>query len=715
MLSNLVSNQPNPNDESKGFLEELSRRRVFRVAGTYILVAWVLMQAGEIVFPAFDLPNRALRLLILSLVAGFPIVVLLAWIVDVTPDGIRLTRTSSSERETPETKEQAGRGLEIALLGFAIPLFASAILLILLTLQNASDESVSPGQPTAIRAGVAVLRFEDLSPTIDRHDFFARGMHEELLTHLARVPGLRLISRNSLDQTAGDEPAEIARRLGVEHILMGSIRRTPTRVRVSARLIETRSGEHAWVESFDAELSEVLTLQSQLAQRIVRTVASELDPGPPASPAEGRIRSFPALDAYLKARDLHRDAAASDEDARHRAQAFYEEALRLDDAMARAWLHLGILHAEFYWFGYDRSAARAARVRGCLDQARTRGISSDRLALGEGIAAYYVDEDYGRALLLFDQVAQSAPGDADAHFYRAMVLRRSGALKQALEAQQRTRVLDPLNLGYEDELALTLSLAGRLEEAKELLDSIVTRDPDRESARLRSWNLELELDGNPSSLLDTVLGSEMGALTEPRQALVTVLAILAGRAEDGIMMLERYKPLRPDGGAHLERMAALTASAGHRIRSVEFAQAARESLNRAMQVDADLASSVSARQLGAWIDFRRGKESDALAAQAALVSENPIESDLITGAPLLWDLMMMQLEADEPEDAAGSLRRLAARVAPGSIPNGGFFLLENWPSIAEGVRHPDFEPVLSRHRPRYSTRWSRAAKQSGRD
>ncbi|MEM9176971.1 MAG: FlgO family outer membrane protein [Myxococcota bacterium] len=688
---------------------------MFRVAGTYVVVAWVLMQAGEIVFPAFELPNRALRLLILFLVAGFPVVVVLAWFLDVTPGGVRLTRggpaEASDEPAAAGAPGQLGRSLEMLLLGFAIPLFAFASLLIVLTFRGADATDPDDAPRVAGDAGepsLAVLPFEDLSLAPEERDVFARGMHEEILTHLARLPGVRLLASASvLDAEGRARPLEaLDAELAVDHVLRGTIRRSPERVRVSARLIHVRSREQIWASAFDADLEASLLVQARIADQLAEALRLEVAADPPGSPsvADASIDSLPALDAYLKARDVHRRATASDAGSLHRAQILYEEALRFDEGLARAWLQLGILHAELYWFGHDRSAARAALTRACLDRAREEGVEPDRLAVGEGIAAYYVDRDYGRALLHFDEVVRDAPGDADAHFYRAMVLRRSGTFAASLEAHARARQLDPMNPGSEDEFALTLMLAGRLTEARRMLADLLSRDPSRAQSRARLWQATLELDGRPSRLLDDVI--EASALVPPslRGPWVLELGVLANEVDRGLAAL-------PRGGAGdgsqdvLLSGVFMAAGAGERARLA--AEDARRKLDRILRARPDRVDDRAVQQSQAWIEFRLGDAEGGLARMSALVEAFPVEADVIVGGPLLWDLLLMQLEANRPEAAARSLDRLAARAAPGSIPGGGYYRLAHWPTYAAARAAPVFQAALVRHRPAYAERWGR--------
>ncbi|MBY0399946.1 hypothetical protein K2X89_06595, partial [Myxococcota bacterium] len=557
-----------PHSEGPSLLAELRRRRVLRVAGTYGVVAGSLMQAGAVILPAFDVPSSAMRLLILSLAVGFPVAILLAFFLDISPRGIRLAgwprrsawgRAAASgggaageEGESEEGGQPAAnasifaRSLEMILLGLALPLLGFAAVVLVSSWRSHGDDLVRHAQATraAGDASLAVLPFDDLSSEGTDGGFFARGMHEDILTALARVPKLKLISRTSAMTYAGTTKPlrEIGEELGVEHVLEGSVRRTSTHVRVSAQLIRTETDEHVWAEQFDAELADVFAVQTRIANAIAGALERELvaEDQPPPPPALPVVPA--AYDAYQKARDLHRNLDPGDRRTFDEAQHLYEEARRLDARFAPAWLELAILHAEARWFGLDRSAERALQARRCLEQARELASPADRLAFAEGIFAYYVDEDLGKALLYFDDAARLAPAAPEPSFYRAMILRRRGELPLALEAERKALDLDPLNLAYRDEHALTLALAGELEAARDLLRAILERDPGRPRARLQAWQLDLELDGRPKDVLEALLASDRATWLEPHYTMLETTAILAGEADRALALVDRPAP-----------------------------------------------------------------------------------------------------------------------------------------------------------------------------
>jgi TolB-like protein len=696
-------------------VREIRRRRVFRVAGAYVLVAWILMQAGEIVFPAFEIPNNALRLLILCLLGGFPCVVILAWILDISPTGIRLTRSFEATPDAAESEDggannstnRLGRSFEMVLLGICIPIFAFAAVLVFLTQQDGDSSSLEPASlPSDGIPALAVLPFEDLSTIEGDNGFFARGVHEDILTHLSRVHPLKLISRTSV-MTYSDTQKnvrEIGKELGVDHILEGTVRRTATHVRVSAQLIRVRTDEHLWAENFDAELSDIFTVQTRIANSIANALEAELVSRPTTAPPPSSVVPA-AYDAYLKARDIHRNLDAEDRAALARARQFYEVALRTDSTLAIAWTQLSVLHAQAHWFGFDPTDERAKKARQGLARAEELGVDPDQLALTEGILAYYLDGDFGKALLHFELAAELAPGNADAHFYQAMILRRSGELDRALAAQSVALDLDPLNLGYRDEYALTLALAGRLAESRAELEDILRIDPKRLRARFQKWQLDLELDGRPQALLNEIIASPRDRWADQHYSMLEVVAVLAGRPKIALEIMSKRPRPNPDSGHRDYQRAVLEGFAGNEEAKQGWLERSEMQFAALLNQSPDVMSEVDKRRVGALFAMQSRDFDRASSLQAENVEELPIEKDLIVGSAPLWLLLHIQLVAGQIDDAIETIDRLRSRVDVGGVLYGGYYVLENWPDFESARRDPRWSSLLDRVRPAYAKNW----------
>ncbi len=725
-----MSESPPSPDRLSAWLAEFRRRGVFRVTGAYVFVGWILMQAGEIAFPAFELPIGALRILIVSLVAGLPCVIASAWFFDVTPMGIRLTsrparlnflsadgEAASAVRTVSEEESssaEGGRSLEILLLGIVVPLFAFVILLAYFAFGIEGVTSGVSSLPTAqLDAGVpslAVLPFEDLSSARSDGGFFARGMHEDILTRLSRVHPLKLISRTSVMGYEGTNKnlRQVGQELGVNHILEGSVRRTETRVRVTAQLIRADTDEPLWARNFDAELEDVFAVQSQIADAIA--VALEAEFAPNAVETLGAVVPA-AYDAYLKARDLHRNLNAEDQARLARIRHLYETALQADPTLAAAHLQLAILHAQARWFEFDLSGSADEFARTNLAAAVRIGIEPDEHALAEGVLAYYLDRDYGKALLYFEDAVRRAPNNAEAIFYRGMILRRTGQLDTALQVQRAALELDPLNLAHRDELALTLALAGELKVARSELRSILLVDPNRSRAQLQKWQLDLELDGQPERVLEDMLSKADEGWQDPQYSLLETAAVLAGDPKSALEQIVHRMPANPDAGFRDYQLAVLQGFSGNPTDKKAWLDRA---WRKFLALRSDLGWSEGRRgradSVEALLSAQSGDFERALLLQQSLVDRFPIERDLIEGGPPLWQLLDLQLRAGRVGEAGKSLERLAMNVAPGSILNGGYFVLARWPEYENARADAGWSALLKATAPPYVENWSDPAR-----
>lgn len=687
------------------------------------------MQAGEIVFPAFEIPNSALRVLIVSLIAGLPCVMITAWFLDFTPTGIRLTRrlkdslpepadgdiippsASASPTDADETSPEtpAGYSLEILLLGIVVPLIAFAILLGFFALrigEPAFDEpKLSGSLIDASIPSLAVLPFEEFSAAESDGGFFARGMHEDILTRLSRVRPLKLISRTSVMRYEGTTASllQIGRELGVNHILEGSVRRTDTRVRVTAQLIRADTDEHIWAKNFDADLEDVFSVQTQIADAIAVALESELVP---RSAQQPKIVVPAAYDAYLKARDLHRNLDADDRNALARIRHLYETALRADPGLAAAHLQLAILHAQARWFGFEPGSAPGERARAHLDAAIEGGIEADQHALAEGVLAYYLDRDFGKALLHFEEAMNRSPNDAEAIFYRAMILRRMGQLEAAIEAQHDALELDPLNLAHRDELALSLAFAGRLQEARSELTDLLLVDPSRSRARLQKWQLDLELGGNPAKVLEEMLSGVDESWQDPHFSLLETVAVLAQRPEAALAAIEIRRPVSPDSGFRDYQRAVLEGFMGNDVTSRRWLDRAQKKFGALAATElGDDQGSQQLDSVDALLSAQNGDLERALTLQQSLVDQSPIERDLVEGAPPLWQLLHYQLQAGRTREAGETLDRLDQRVSIGSILNGGYFVLSEWPEFEAARSEASWLGRIESDEPDYTREW----------
>src|SRR5881392_560124 len=271
-----------------GFFEEVKRRKVYRVAVAYVIAAGGIIQLGSAAFPAWELPNWALRLVIVLLLVGFPIALILAWAFDVTPQGIRAT----PDVAVPRTHRRRNVIMLVAT-GLIVSAIAGFFLLPRISSAHKIDKSI------------AVLPFENLSDEKE-NAYFADGIQDDVLTNLSKIGDLRVISRTSVMQYRGraSNLREIGKTLGVSTILEGSVRRSGNKVRVNVQLIDANTDEHVWANDYDRDVTDVFAIQSDLAQKITEALQAKLSPAERSQVTRKPTENGEAYLAFVQANNL---------------------------------------------------------------------------------------------------------------------------------------------------------------------------------------------------------------------------------------------------------------------------------------------------------------------------------------------------------------------------------------------------------------------------
>jgi len=326
-----------------GFFEELQRRKVYRVAAAYIIAAGFIIQIGSAVFPAWELPNWTLSLVVVLLLAGFPVALILAWAYDVTPQGIQATPAQPGTHRRRNIITLAATGLAIsAVAGFFL-------------FPRASGRNVEKS--------IAVLPFQNLSDEKE-NAYFADGIQDDILTNLSKIGDLKVISRMSVMSYRGDavrNAREIGKALSVATLLEGSVRRVGNRVRVNVQLINANNDEHIWAEDYDRDLTDVFAIQTDLAQKIASALQAKLSPNEKAR-LDNRPTQSP--DAYLLFVQAHDYANRTDmfRDTSLKAEELFEQATKLDPNFAAAFAGLSMVESWVY-HSFDPLPARREKAR----------------------------------------------------------------------------------------------------------------------------------------------------------------------------------------------------------------------------------------------------------------------------------------------------------------------------------------------------------------
>ena len=296
----------------KNFFAELKRRNVYKVAVAYAVIAWLLIQAGSILFPTFEAPGWVMKVFVAVVAAGFPIALVIAWAFEMTPEGMKRTEDLSPNEFIPSWSRRKFAALIVTVA------FAAAALLVFQFIRAKSSSSMIAKSPAVTAKSIAVLPFENLSRDPD-NAYFADGIQDEILSTLGKINDLRVISRTSTAKykSRPDNLRQVGTELGVATILEGSVQRATDRVRVIVQLIDAASDAHLWSETYDRELKDIFSVQSEIAQNIATSLKAKLSPGDKQSLGQLPTQSAEAHELYLKAGYFVRQVDAGNGDPAH--------------------------------------------------------------------------------------------------------------------------------------------------------------------------------------------------------------------------------------------------------------------------------------------------------------------------------------------------------------------------------------------------------------
>jgi TolB-like protein/Flp pilus assembly protein TadD len=442
-----------------GFFEEVRRRKVYRIAAAYIIAAGFIIQIGSAVFPAWELPGWAFRLVVVLLLVGFPIALILAWAYDVTPQGIRAT-------PTPRTPGSHRRRNLIMLIATGVIISAGAGFFLL--------PRVSARK---IDKSIAVLPFQNLSDEKE-NAYFADGMQDDILTNLSKIGDLKVISRMSVMSYRGDgvrNAREIGKALGVGALLEGSVRRVGNRVRVSVQLINADNDEHIWAEDYDRDLTDVFAIQTDLAQKIASSLQAKLSPN-----EKERLDRQPTQnpDAYLLFIQAHDFANRLDQfrDISLKAEELFEQAIKLDPKFAAAFAGLSMVQSWLYHESEPTPARREEARRNAEEALRLQpNLPEGHLALG--FSYYYGDRDYERALAEFEIAKRDLPNQAEAYMAIGAIQRRQGKWAESTANLEKAVTLDPKNVKILVNLGSSYMALRNFEAADKTFDRAIAIAP----------------------------------------------------------------------------------------------------------------------------------------------------------------------------------------------------------------------------------------------
>jgi TolB-like protein/Tfp pilus assembly protein PilF len=475
----------------KTFFGELRRRNVYKVAIAYAMAGWALSQGVAQVFPVFDVPNWVIRVIVLLIIVGLPIALVLAWMFELTPHGIKRTETADA---MPAALQQTKRAwiYVVVIGGFA------SIGLFFLGRYTAPTVAPLPAK------SIAVLPFENLSED-KANAYFADGIQVEVLTRLAKIADLKVISRTSTQQYQS-KPADltkIAKQLGVANIVEGSVQKTANQVRVNVQLVNVQTDSELWAETYDRKLDDIFSVESDIAKGIAESLQAKLTGHEEQALAAKPTNNPKAYDAYL--RGLHFERLSNySSDALFKAIDFYGLAVQLDPNFALAWARLSGDHALVYFLRNDTTAARRDAAKTALDNALKLQPDSPETLLILGYYQYWVLRDYGLAKTTFERVSKMLPGKSEVLYALGAVAEREGNWDQCIAYWERGLALDPRNPALLTEVAAAYAVVRQFPAALKLYDralDIIPNEPSTMALKASIYQAEGNLQEAAKALI----------------------------------------------------------------------------------------------------------------------------------------------------------------------------------------------------------------------
>lgn len=465
-------------NETPSFFSELRRRNVYKIAVAYIVAGWALSQGIAQVFPVFDIPNWVIRLIVVLIIIGLPISLVLAWMFELTPQGIK--RTETADAMPAATRKKKHVWIYVIVIGVLLSIG-------LFLLGRYSAVNGAPRQSEAATVpdkSIAVLPFDNLSRDPD-NAYFAEGVQDEILTRLAKIGDLKVISRTSTEKykSAPANLREIAQQLGVAHIVEGSVQKANDQVRVNVQLINALTDAHLWADTYDRKLLDIFSVESDIAKTIADTLQAKLSGSEKTAISKKPTANPEAYELYLKARFFWNKRTGAD---LKTAAQYFERALTADPSYGSAYAGLAQSYLLIPVFGagaprdFFPKAMVAAHRAIKLDETSAEGHSALAMLVLFDFKFKESEEEFRRAIELNPNYATAH------HWFGNSLLVTLGRFDEAIKEGERAVELDPLSLIINADLGSTLMIARRYDEAIAQLRRTLALDGNFGYAH---WNL----------------------------------------------------------------------------------------------------------------------------------------------------------------------------------------------------------------------------------
>jgi TolB-like protein/Tfp pilus assembly protein PilF len=646
----------------KSFLGELKRRNVYKVAVAYGVVGWLIIQITATIVPALHLPDGLMTAVVVLTLIGFPVALVIAWAFEMTPEGMKRTAEVSADQVIPQWSRRKFVAFVVGVAILAAALLAYQFLKP--KSATAPTEEESAPAKSIPQKSIAVLPFENLSDDKSAA-YFAEGIQDEILTKLASVADLKVISRTSTVhyQSKPDDLKTVSQQLGVARVLEGTVQRAGDKVRVNVQFIDARADSHLWAKTYDRDMKDVFAVETEVAQEIADSLQAKLSPAEANTLATAPTKDPEAYDLFLKGEYEARIVGSNlQPESFDQATAWYQQAIARDPNFALATARLVENRILRHWFVEFLSEPELAELRKTVDRALAIAPNLAEAHIALGMFHYFAHRDYDRALVEFARGIQLQPNNAQALEFSGYVHRRQGKWSQSLIELQKALEQDPRNAAMEGNIAGSYLHLRMWKEGEASGRHAISIDP-HETFGMRSLLLSI-LNGRglidealrtlatfpaDSKLTSNSLFGSVASVTGER----AYALVIARKFDDALKVWEGPGPTDERRG--ISARVAIHVLAGEVGGAQADAQKALKILeNRLRERPTEILTMTEL----SWVYLALNRKVDALKLSRKAAESLPPQRDALLGDYNLTGLAEIEARIGETGDAVAILRQL---------------------------------------------------------